>query len=288
VYQQNKHSEGNIVKNADSNMIAFGSQPKSVVVSNRKDSTENCDSFSDSKSKESVNETPAVIISSAQSSDSFSSPEDVITNKPEELKLVSSTKKSNESESTPKVEEDPDFLYKMPRKHKFEYNKRKDVILKTILRKCRRALQDEFNDLSGYFQNRKMQGHQFLKDSIMKYHDSITGKPQQLDLAFYLAAILYPQEMSRGVDCFFECDKEERVKNRKFYRAKIQKVHDVLYRYSHERMDYFVRVPELAFIYGIFYKKEILNPTEDQYYMNGATEIFQRCKETLEENSISI
>jgi len=34
-----------------------------------------------------------------------------------------------------KLEDDPDFDYKAPRKQTFEYNKRKDVILKTILRK---------------------------------------------------------------------------------------------------------------------------------------------------------
>ena len=142
-----------------------------------------------------------------------------------------------------KAEDDPDFLYKMP-KQKFEYNKRKDVIFKTILRKCRRSLQDKFNDLTGYFGN-KMLGPQFLKDSILAFHNSINSIPSKLDLIFYLGALLYPQEMSRGVDCFFESDKKDRVKLRKVYRAKIQKVHDVLYRYSHEKMDYFIKVPEL-------------------------------------------
>ena len=109
-----------------------------------------------------------------------------------------------EEEFEQKQDNDPDFCYKAPRKQKFEYNKRKDVILKTILRKCRRVLQDDFNALTGYFTNRKMQGHQFLKDCIQKFHDSIPNKPEKLDLLFYLGAILYPQEMSRGVDCFFE------------------------------------------------------------------------------------
>lgn len=178
-------------------------------------------------------------------------------------------------------EDDPDFYYKSPRKQKFEYNKRKDVILKTILRKCRRTLQDEFNNLTGYFPKRKIHGHQFLKDSILKYHDSFSNKPEQLDLIFYLGAVLYPQEMSRGVDCFFESDKNERVKFRKIYRAKIQKVHDVLYRYSHEKMDYFVTVPELAYLYSVFYQAESKKSGEDIFYMNGATEIFIRCQETL-------
>jgi hypothetical protein len=175
----------------------------------------------------------------------------------------------------------------MPKKQKFEYNKRKDVILKTILRKCRRVLQDEFNELTGYITHRKVQGHQFLKDCIQKYHDSIENKPASLDFLFYLGSVLYPQEMNRGIDCFIECDKSERVKQRKCQRAKIQKVHDVLYRYSHEKMDYFVKVPELSYLYVMFYNKERSHEDEDQYYMNGATEIFEKCKETLIEAGIS-
>jgi len=133
-----------------------------------------------------------------------------------------------------------------------------------------------------------MQGHQFLKDSIVKFYDSIQNKPEQLDLVFYIGAMLYPQEMSRGVDCFFESDKNERVKYRKIYRAKIQKVHDVLYRYSHEKMDYFVSVPELSFLYSIFYKEETKKKEEDIFYMNGATEIFERCQETLATAGVNI
>lgn len=82
----------------------------------------------------------------------------------------------------------------------YEYNKRKDVLRKTILRKCRRELQEEFNALTGYFPNRKLHGHQFFKDCLMQFTDSLTGKPEQLDVAFAFGAMLYPQEMSKAVD----------------------------------------------------------------------------------------
>lgn len=204
------------------------------------------------------------------------------------LKKLDEEMLKEEDDEDMKQDEDPEYDYKVPRKHKFEYNKRKDVILKTILRKCRRILQDEFNNLTDYFQNRKLQGHQFLKECVLKYFNFLNDKPEQLDLVFYIGAMLYPQEMSRGVDCFFDCDKKERVKQRKIYRAKIQKVHDVLYRYSHEKMDYFVKVPELSYLYVVFYKKESLNDIEDHSYINGAQEIFERCKKTLESANILI
>ena len=254
----------------------LNSTGKSENSSHRKLSTDNCDSLSDSKSSESEKITIKIsggifkIEENAASTPNTISP----TKEPKiEPKIVEIEKQ--------KPEKDPDFYYKIPRKTKFEYNKRKDVILKTILRKCRRVLQEDFNKLTGYFANRKMQGHQFLKDCIQKYHDSLPNKPSHLDLLFYLGAILYPQEMGRGVDCFVDCAKEDRVRQRKFLRAKIQKVHDVLYRYSHEKMDYFVNVPELSYLFIIFYKKQLENNDEDQYYMNGATEIFDKCKATL-------
>jgi hypothetical protein len=248
---------------------------------NLRESTDNDDSYSERLSKHSS--------SPPKTADCSSSPSSFDRVIPAVSKKQDSNNEENfENEEDMLSKDDAEFLYKTPRKQKFEYNKRKDVILKTILRKCRRVMQDEFNDMTDYFENRKMQGHQFYKECVMKFFGSIEVKPQQLDLVFYLAAILYPQEMSRGVDCFFESDKKERVKQRKFYRAKIQKVHDVLYRYSHERMDYFVKVPELSYIFCLFYKKEQEDSTEDRYFMNGATEIFKRCKSTLKQVGVEI
>ena len=260
-----------------SNQNMYNSTDKSDDCQSRKISTDHDESYSDSKFK-----------SAADSKEVPShSPTKVAVTKDEvgeNSQIGKSLKEEDEEESKPK--DDPDFCYKAPRKQRFEYNKRKDVILKTILRKCRRVLQDDFNKLTDYFSNRKMQGHQFLKDCIVKYHDSIPNKPPQLDLIFYLGAMLYPQKMSRGVDCFFECEKKERVKQRKVYRSRIQKVHDVLYRYSHEKMDYFVSVPELSYIYVLFYNEETKRVQDDPFYLNGATEIYERCRVTLESAGI--
>lgn len=270
-----------------SNSKLYNSTEKSDDFSCRRESTENCDSLSDSKMKEVSVGNEVEKVEKSEKKAPSPTPDIVKPTQGEKLSKNLSSKKEEEDEDL-KPEDDPDFCYKAPRKQKFEYNKRKDVILKTILRRCRRVLQDDFNDLTGYFPNRKMQGHQFLKDCVMKFYEAIPNKPSQLDLSFYLGAMLYPQEMSRGVDCFFDCDKKERVKQRKFYRAKIQKVHDVLYRYSHEKMDYFVNVPELSYLYVLFYQKETKQEVDDQYYLNGATEIYERCKETLLAAGVSI
>ena len=73
---------------------------------------------------------------------------------------------------------------------------------------------------------------------------------------------------------------------RKVFRAKIQKVHDVLYRYSHEKMEYFVNVPELSYLYVMFYKKDQETEHDDPFYIDGSTEIFDRCMGTLKSAGI--
>ena len=53
-------------------------------------------------------------------------------------------------------------------------------------------------------------------------------------------------------------------------------------------MDYFVNIPELSYLYSLFFRKDSAHVDEDQYYMNGVTEIFERCKENLEASGISV
>lgn len=72
------------------------------------------------------------------------------------------------------------------------------------------------------------------------------------------------------------------MKQRKVIRAKIQKVHDVLYKYSHEKMDYFLSMPELCYVFCLFYNtKELGKEIDDEFYREGVVEIYDKCKKTL-------
>lgn len=86
--------------------------------------------------------------------------------------------------------------------------------------------------------------------------------------------------MSKGVDQFFESEKSERVKRRKVLRAKIKKVHDVLYKYSHEKMEFFLSLPELAFIFSYFQSH---SPQEesDEAYQGALSQIMEKCQASL-------
>lgn len=96
--------------------------------------------------------------------------------------------------------DDPDETEK-PRVCK-EYKQRKDVVQKTILRKCRRFLQDEFNKITNYYNERTNFGANHLRLCINKFISEIDffTTRQDLNLEFYLGnfhvthigAILYP------------------------------------------------------------------------------------------------
>jgi len=97
---------------------------------------------------------------------------------------------------------------------------------------------------------------------------------------FYLGCVLYPQDMSKGVDQFFESEKSERVKRRKVLRAKIKKVHEVLYKYSHEKMEFFLSLPELAFIFSYFQSQSPQEST-DEVYETALSQIMGKCQASL-------
>ena len=82
--------------------------------------------------------------------------------------------------------DDPDESEK-PRISK-EYKQRKDVVQKTILRKCRRFLQDEFNQVTNYYTQRSNFGAGHLRSCILQYISGIDFFAQRsdLNLEFYL------------------------------------------------------------------------------------------------------
>jgi|JI9StandDraft_1071089.scaffolds.fasta_scaffold189815_2 hypothetical protein len=118
-------------------------------------------------------------------------------------------------------------------------------------------------------------------------NDYFSSRPD-LNLEFFigklylnLGAILYPQEMNKHIDTFFESEKENRIKKRKELRAKINKVHDVLYKYSHEKLEKFLSVKELAYLF-LYYEKASISDQQDENSLNSIEIIREKCQKTLE------
>ena len=87
--------------------------------------------------------------------------------------------------------------------------------------------------------------------------------------------------MQKTVDHFFESEKTQRIKMRKVLRNRIQKVHNVLYKYSHEKMGYFMSVPELCQIYLFFYEKGSSDCKADAKYCEALEELKDKSLKTL-------
>jgi len=87
--------------------------------------------------------------------------------------------------------------------------------------------------------------------------------------------------MTKNIDSFFEADKDQWIKKRKELRAKINKVHDVLYKYSHEKLDKFLQVKELAYIFLYFEKSTISDQLDDNSH-NSMLILREKCEKTLD------
>jgi len=64
----------------------------------------------------------------------------------------------------------------------------------------------------------------------------------------------------------------------------VNKVHNVLYKYSHQRLNYFCKVPELAYIFKYFYANGAQGEKQDIAYSEALEFINNDCSETLESN----
>lgn len=87
--------------------------------------------------------------------------------------------------------------------------------------------------------------------------------------------------MNKHIDTFFDVEKDLRIKKRKELRAKINKVHDVLYKYSHEKLDKFLQVYELAYIF-IYYEKSTVSDQLDDNSLSSMSILREKCLKTLE------
>jgi hypothetical protein len=185
------------------------------------------------------------------------------------------TKTFEESDSNKKPQSLPFALSK----------KRKDVLLKTVLRKCRKFLQQSINQHTGFVCSKKAKSDDPLYECLQKFSsDTKEFEPthQSMDILFYLGALLYPQDTKRNVMKFGGgLSKKQRL-------DLIQKVHDVLYKYSHEKLDYFCNVPALAFLFKHYYENVANGDKDDAEYFEAMRHVIGECNKTLKKFGDSI
>jgi hypothetical protein len=133
---------------------------------------------------------------------------------------------------------------------------RRDVTYKTILRKCRKYYQTLFNKTTGYLKQKKKEPCSFYRKCVLKYIEDSFDFDTSLNVSFHLGALLYPQEMVRGIESFVYPEgikpfTPKKVVKRKIetHKQQVDKLHSILYKFTHEKLDKFIAVPELAAIF---------------------------------------
>lgn len=180
---------------------------------------------------------------------------------PEQLKIV----------ETPKVAK--------PQKKR---RKRRDVIFKKILRECRRFFQTKLTDLTGFIASKKPRKDDYMYACMRRFNVESLNKEGTFEENFYLACLLYPQDLARNLDSFIskshDCNYEAM---KKMYKGIIHKIHDTLYKYSHDKLDFFVSKPELASLFCYFYREGAGEDRTDPKYVEEYEFIKNKCFDSL-------
>jgi hypothetical protein len=156
--------------------------------------------------------------------------------------------------------------------------KRKDVVLKTALRKCRKFLQQRLVALTGFVCSKKPKTEDPLVPCLEQLRGEMPQAPESLKIDLFMGALLYPQDTKRNVDRFCRADDD-----REDLMELIQNVHDVLYKYSHEKLSYFCSVPELAFLFEHYYRSGEAHKESDKGFLSAVEVIHRDCRKTLKE-----
>lgn len=193
-----------------------------------------------------------------------------------------------EEEEDNLTEMDPSEVLEVTKKLKQLKRPRRDVTYKTILRKCRKYYQLEFNETTGYLKRKKKEPCSFYKNCILKYLEESFKFETHLDVSFHLGALLYPQEMIRGIESFVYPEgvktfTPKKVVKRKLetHRQQVDKLHSILYKFTHEKLDKFIAVPELAAIFLNYIQNGAGSDVEDKEFKYEFIDLTKRCTKTL-------
>lgn len=165
---------------------------------------------------------------------------------------------------------------------------RKDVTYKTILRKCRKYYQTRFNDVTGYLKSKKKEPSTFYRACILRFLEGDFQFDTRMNVSFHLGCLLYPQEMVRGIESFVYPDGVKTFTPKKVVKRKIEthkqqvdKLHSILYKFTHEKLDKFIAVPELAAIFMNFIQYGAGADVEDEEFREEYEDLTKRWKKTL-------
>jgi len=198
-----------------------------------------------------------------------------------EANIGKNTEDLSEKEES-EVESNPSSEYLPCRKPKRKWKKRKDVIFKAILREWRRFYQIQVNNLTGFIISKRERNDSYLYNCMKKFNQEGLKRAGTFEENFYLAALLYPQDLKRNLDAFLdekEWDDFELAKLEML--STIEKIHNTLYKYSYDKLAFFTSKPEIAFLFCYYYEKGAGPDKEKEKFSEEFELIRQKCMDTL-------
>lgn len=165
--------------------------------------------------------------------------------------------------------------------------KRKDVILKTVLRRCRKFFQSELSSLTGFVCSKKEKVNDPLVPALRQLLNELPPAHANMDLLFFLGCLVYPQDAKRNVSKFLEgTSPDEREAKKEEYLFLIDKIHNVLYKYSHEKLESFCKIPALAHLFNFYFSQS--QDKLDGQYKEGYDYVHCQCSKTLRKFNASL
>lgn len=115
---------------------------------------------------------------------------------------------------------------------------------------------------------------------MQRFNIEFLNKEGTFEENFYLACLLYPQDLSRNIDIFIAKKEIPTKENHKEYKNLVAKIHDTLYKYSHDKLDFFVSKPELADLFMYFYNNGAEELKADPKLAEELEHIRTKCEES--------
>ena len=136
--------------------------------------------------------------------------------------------------------------------------------------------------------NKKKESCGFYRECIFKFIENHLDIKTNLNISFHMGALLYPQEMIKRIESFVYPNgiknfTPKKVVKRKLdtHREQVEKLHSILYKFTHEKLDKFIGVPELAVIFMNYIEHSGDSDFNDEDAQRHIKDLTKRCKRSI-------
>lgn len=164
------------------------------------------------------------------------------------------------------------------KKSKKIFLRRKDVIIKTLLRKGRKFFIQDFNSKMNYMKQKRKQTNKIYVTLLKNYLSSVMDVKDNDRVTAFLGAYLYQKDLEENID---------QIASSNLLASEIEdtsdKISQILYKYSHQKFRAFSKTSEFLPIFMHFYKYGANNLKNDPEYSAGLEIIKDQLQSSLQD-----